>query len=234
MQKIRGGSEGFIGHRCSTIATSRNVETMAEAFHFSAVEIAGLQDRATELWHSEPEAVVEGVSLDGESFDATVLAQHRANFDLWHVEDRARVPGATDAEIVAVKRSIDAINQRRNDLAERCDGLLLEALRGSELQKAEAELNSESPGLMIDRLSILALKIFHTREEIERVGAPEGHAERNRERLGVLTEQRDDLVGCLDRLWGEVLAGRRRFKVYRQLKMYNDPTLNPAVYGKRV
>ena len=83
---------------------------------------------------------------------------------------------------------------------------------------------------MIDRLSILALKIFHTREEIERAGAPEGHAERNRERLRLLTEQRDDLVACLDRLWAEVLAGRRRFKVYRQLKMYNDPTLNPAIY----
>ena len=205
---------------------------MTDAFHFSALEIAGLQNRATKLWHREPDATVEEVRLGGESFAATVLAQHGANFELWHVEDRARVPGATDAEIVAVKRAIDAINQRRNDLAERCDALLLEVLRGSGLPNAEAELHSESPGLMIDRLSILALKIYHTREEIERVGAPEGHAERNRERLQLLAEQRDDLVGCLDRLWAEVLEGRRRFKVYRQLKMYNDPTLNPAVYGK--
>jgi len=203
---------------------------MADTIRFSAIEIAGLQERATELWHRRPDGVVEGVRLEDEPFYATVLAQHRANFDLWHVEDQARMPGATDAEIVAVKREIDAINQRRNDLAERCDGLLLEAVRGAGLPNSEAELHSESPGLMIDRLSILALKIFHTREEMERAGAPEGHAERNRERLRLLEEQRDDLVGCLDRLWAEVLAGRRRFKVYRQMKMYNDPTLNPAIY----
>ncbi len=202
---------------------------MSDSLQFSAVEIARLQERATEVWHREPDGVVEGVH--GESFYVTVLAQHRENYELWHVEDRARVPGATDAEMVAVKRAIDEVNQRRNDLAERCDAMLLDALRGSELPNSGAELHSESPGLMIDRLSILALKIFHTREEIERAGAPEGHAERNRERLSLLVEQRDDLVGCLDRLWAEVLEGRRRFKVYRQLKMYNDPTLNPAIYG---
>ena len=101
---------------------------MSDLLHFSAVEIARLQDRATELWHREPDAV--GVRRDGEPFEATVLAQHRANYELWHVEDRARVPGATDAEIVAVKRAIDEVNQRRNDLAERCDAMLLEALRG--------------------------------------------------------------------------------------------------------
>jgi hypothetical protein len=204
---------------------------MTEPLHFSAVVIARLQDRATELWHAEPDAAVDGILLDSASFEGTVLAQHRANFDLWHVEDRARVPGGTDADIAQAKRAIDTINQRRNDLAEKCDALLLEKLLSSELPSAAAELHSESPGLMIDRLSILALKIFHTREEIERPSAPEGHAERNRERLRQLTEQRGDLVTGLDRLWAEVLAGRRRFKVYRQLKMYNDPTLNPAVYG---
>lgn len=202
---------------------------MSDSLQFSAVAIAGLQERATVLWHEEPGSNPPAA----EAFYGRVLAQHRANFDLWHVEDRARIPGATDAEIVSVKRAIDTINQRRNDLAEECDGLLLEALRGSQLPNPAAELHSESPGLMIDRLSILALKIFHTEEEIDRPNAPAGHAERNRERLATLTEQRDDLVGCLDRLWAEVVAGRRRFKIYRQLKMYNDPALNPAVYGGR-
>jgi hypothetical protein len=93
-------------------------------------------------------------------------------------------------------------------------------------------LHSESPGLVIDRLSILALKIYHTREEAERSDAPAGHAERNRERLGILEEQRADLAACLDALWREALSGTRRFKLYRQLKMYNDPLLNPAIYKK--
>jgi hypothetical protein len=76
------------------------------------------------------------------------------------------------------------------------------------------------------------LKIYHTREEAGREDAPAGHGERNQERLAILTEQRDDLAGCLDSLWRETLEGKRRFKLYRQLKMYNDPSLNPAVYRK--
>jgi hypothetical protein len=92
-------------------------------------------------------------------------------------------------------------------------------------------LHSESPGLMIDRLSILSLKLYHTEQELGRVSAPAGHRERNRERLRVLAEQRADLLLCLEQLWAESLAGTRRFKVYRQLKMYNDPALNPVLYA---
>jgi hypothetical protein len=108
--------------------------------------------------------------------------------------------------------------------------MLLAWLAARGLPNAEAPLNSESPGLMIDRLSILALKMYHTRDEAERRDAPEGHAVRNRERLAVLTEQRADLAMCLDALWEETLKGTRRFKLYRQMKMYNDPDLNPAIY----
>ena len=203
--------------------------------HFSAREIADLHDRSNRLWHqnpaasdsSEPTASSEG----GPSFILTVLAQHRANFDLWHTEDRARAPRATDHDLAQVKHAIDQINQRRNDLTELCDTLLLDALGSAGLPNDSAELHSESPGLMIDRLSILSLKIWHTQEEIGRPDAPAGHAERNRQRLALLTEQRDDLALCLDRLWSQVLAGARRFKLYRQLKMYNDPALNPEMYG---
>ncbi len=196
----------------------------------SAQAIVSLHDHCTQAWHEVdvPEGALKGKS----EWLTQVARQHRANFELWHIEDEARAPGASDADLAAVKRRIDKTNQRRNDLAEALDQALLDALRPQGLPKQEAALNSESPGLMIDRLSILALKIYHTREEAERTDAPAGHVERNRDRLAILEEQRSDLAGCLDALWTETLAGRRRFKLYRQLKMYNDPTLNPAIYGR--
>jgi hypothetical protein len=195
----------------------------------SADAIVELHDRQTAAWHCESSPV------DSSLPDAWLLAvsrQHRANFDLWHIEDEARAPGATEADIANVKRNIDRTNQLRNDLAEELDCVLLRWLEPQQLPDPQAPLNSESPGLMIDRLSILALKIYHTREETSRAGAEPGHAERNLKRLAILEAQRNDLAGCLDQLWRETVAGTRQFKLYRQLKMYNDPSLNPAVYGK--
>ena len=208
----------------------------------SAFKIVELQDRLTRQWHVDPAppdpallnpplATTSGVWV------AFVTHQHRANFDLWHIEDEARVPGASDAALAAVKRRVDSTNQRRNDLAEEIDGILLAWLGTRGLPNPDAPLHSESPGLMIDRLSILALKIFHTREEVDRCSEPEavpaGHAERNRERLAILEQQRDDLAACLDDLWQSTLSGSRRFKLYYQLKMYNEPALNPAIYRNR-
>jgi hypothetical protein len=191
-----------------------------------ALLIARMQDEMTAAMHeTESELAIEA-SADG--LMALAMAQHRANFELWHEEDKARVPGVADAEIARVKRAIDRLNQRRNDLMEKMDGWLIERLEQSEV----APLHSETPGLMIDRLSILALKIYHTRDEAHRESATEAHRQRNVERLALLEEQRDDLAGCLDALWAEVLKGTRRFKLYRQMKMYNDPELNPAVYNR--
>jgi Protein of unknown function (DUF4254) len=195
----------------------------------SSTQVTSLQDRCTDAWHHEAPAVAP--SLTG--FARAVVEQHLANFELWHAEDTARSPQASDQDIAGIKRFIDCANQRRNDLTEQCDVLLLDFLNRQNLPVAGAELHSESPGLILDRLSILSLKLFHTREEIDRPGAPNGHAERNQERLRILTEQRGDLAASLDRLWEQVLHGRRSFKLYRQLKMYNDPALNPAVYRPR-
>jgi hypothetical protein len=193
-------------------------------------DIPALHDQLTMRWHLE---ALELWRPPADVWTSLVAHQHLANFELWHTEDAARTPGATDADLARVKRRIDETNQRRNDLSERIDGMLLASLEDEGLPNAAAPLHSESPGLMIDRLSILALKLFHTREEMERPGAPEGHAERNGERLAILVEQREDLAACLVRLWEETAAGTRRFKLYRQLKMYNDPALNPAVYRNR-
>ena len=202
----------------------------------SADAVVDMHDRLTGLWHKqeidlEPEEDSEDAVIDSVFMDS-VRDQHLANFELWHIEDQARAPRASDRQIADLKRAIDRTNQRRNDLMERCDSVLLAALEGAGLPSPDAELHSESPGLMLDRLSILALKIFHTREEIHRPNAPEGHAQRNRERLALLEMQQQDLAGCLDRLWRKVIGGERRFKVYRQLKMYNDASLNPAVYSR--
>jgi hypothetical protein len=209
---------------------------MEEHVMLSVSGIPALHDRLTLRWHVE--AIETWRPPSGPDPDAAWIAlvarQHLANFELWHTEDAARTPGATDSDLARVKRRIDDTNQRRNDLSEQIDLALLAALDSRSLPNPASPLHSESPGLMIDRLSILALKIFHTREEVERPDSPEGHAERNGERLAILTEQRGDLAQCLVRLWQETLAGTRRFKLYRQLKMYNDPALNPAVYRNPV
>jgi len=193
-----------------------------------ATHIAFLQDQATVDWHAASVASAAASHEAATTLDTFLLAHHRANFDLWHEEDKAREPGATDTCIAQIKHAIDALNQRRNDLVETIDRMLLEA---AGTQTASAPLNSESPGLMIDRLSVLALKLYHTEEEVHRLNASEAHHDKNRARLALLREQRNDLAACLDELWIQVQSGTRRFKLYRQMKMYNDPDLNPAIYS---
>ncbi len=192
-----------------------------------ALQITQMQDALTVALHQVGDAI--DIEARAGGVMALATSQATANFELWHEEDKARAPQVSDAEIVRVKHAIDRLNQRRNDLVEKIDLWLIERLE----QEVSAPLHSETPGLMIDRLSILALKIYHTREEANRASATEEHRARNAGRLALLEEQRSDLASCLDILWAEVLAGTRRFKLYRQMKMYNDPELNPAVYGQK-
>ena len=188
-------------------------------------EFADAQILWTAQWHQASSSPSADTTLR-----TLVEREHRANFDLWHEEDKARDPSATDSEIAAVKRAIDTLNQQRNDLVEAIDDWLLHHLPAS---PASASLHSETPGMMLDRLSILALKLFHTREEAERRDASEEHRSRNADRLLILQEQRSDLVNALHALVEAITAGQKAFKLYRQMKMYNDPELNPRVYGKR-
>jgi hypothetical protein len=208
-----------------------------------ARQIVRTHDLATHQWHdyaphhpdeshAHPHAAnahTQPLVAPEDSLLAAILAQHHANFDLWHQEDLARDMSATAENIATVKHAIDSLNQSRNDLVEKIDETLLNAIPN---QNCAAPLNSEPPGLIIDRLSILALKIYHTREEAQRETATNAHRHRNEYRLAVLEEQRADLADCLDALWKQVLAGERRFKLYRQMKMYNDPQLNPVLYGQ--
>ena len=189
--------------------------------------IIEIHDDFTARWHSEPQAGT------GTGLEALIVEEHRQNFALWHEEDRARAPLASAAEIAQTKRAIDALNQARNDLVEAIDRELLQQLSRSGVELA-GELHSETPGMIIDRLSILSLKIFHTCEQIARKDVASSHVERNRERLKVLLQQRNDLAECLTVLWRDVQSGKKYFKLYRQLKMYNDPELNPEIYTSRV
>ena len=159
-----------------------------------------------------------------------IEANHRFNNLLWDEEDQARRKDVPDSAIAANKRAIDGYNQRRNDAIERIDECLLADLEGV-ARSSDARMSSETAGGMIDRLSILALKVFHMRLQTQRTDAGREHIAACIAKLARLEEQRRDLAACLDRLLAECPAGTAYFKVYRQFKMYNDPTMNPYLYG---
>ncbi len=174
-----------------------------------------------------------------------VEANHRCNSLLWAEEDLARRKRVADAEIAANKRAIDRHNQARNDATERIDEILLlrlglvdAASAGSaaprSLAPPGARLNSETAGSMVDRLSILALKVQAMRAQTLRRDVDAAHRAASAVKLGQLQQQRADLAGCLHALLADAEAGRATFKVYRQFKMYNDPLLNPALVAEQV
>ena len=156
---------------------------------------------------------------------------HESNAAIWSEEDLARRRHAPDAEIAANKRTIDRLNQLRNDLVEQCDETIWALLDGT--MRRASRLNSETPGQMIDRLSILSLKIAAMRLQAERNDVDREHRESCAVRLARLGEQRADLAACFDTLIADCAAGRARFKLYRQFKMYNDPRFNPVLVAER-
>ena len=149
----------------------------------------------------------------------------------WHFEDIIRDPHINPEEALSLKRRIDRSNQDRTDLVEQIDSYFRQKYADMKMQ-ADARLNTESPAWAIDRLSILALKIYHMREQVERTDVDAEHHERCEAKLNILLEQQVDLSAAIDQLLADIEQGRIYMKVYRQMKMYNDPATNPVLYKK--
>ena len=184
----------------------------------------------TVLWHDA--VPIEPV----ERFAPQGMTQwvHYQNYILWHEEDEVRRKDVPDAEIVRGKRAIDRNNQVRSESIEQIDIWIDNVLKTAGINHPEdAEINSESPGSIIDRLSILSLKIFQMEEETRRKDVGDEHLKESGVRLGILREQRSDLAKALDVLFLDLMTGKKRHKVYRQMKMYNDPRFNPAIYKNK-
>ncbi|MEA5113410.1 MAG: DUF4254 domain-containing protein [Geobacteraceae bacterium] len=180
------------------------------------------------FWHDEP----DGCAKAGADLNPLALELCRKNYLLWHEEDKARRTDVDDGVIASVKRKIDVLNQQRNDLIERLDEQIASWLGSKDIPDQSEDFNSETPGSIVDRISILTLKIYHMHEDTMRTDITQEHRERSRQRLDTLRAQRSDLFFALERLLCDYLAGRKKMKIYRQFKMYNDPTLNPELYGK--
>lgn len=149
----------------------------------------------------------------------------------WHLEDIIRDPHIDPIEALSIKRRIDRSNQDRTDLVEQIDSYFRQKY-SDVTPLPDARLNTESPAWAVDRLSILALKIYHMREQTQRTDATEEHKARCQAKLNVLLEQQKDLSLAIDQLLEDIQEGRKYMKVYRQMKMYNDPATNPVLYKK--
>jgi hypothetical protein len=150
----------------------------------------------------------------------------------WHLEDIIRDPAIDPVKALEIKRTIDKSNQDRTDLVELIDSYFLTQYKGVQVLE-NASINTESPAWAIDRLSILALKIFHMQEEVNRTDVDKVHHEAVVKKLNILLEQRTDLSSAIDQLLEDIESGKKYMKVYKQMKMYNDPSLNPVLYGKK-
>ena len=191
-------------------------------------EITALHEAMVARWHETD------VDIPYDGFLAIVCRQFGYNFLLWHEEDIARGTDVPDAHIAKVKRNIDRYNQLRNDWIEKIDDYISDQLAAQQVEPAtDARLNSETTGSVIDRLSILTLRIYHMQEQLERTDASPEHFTSVERKLAICFAQHDDLTSSLAELIEDVFSGRKRHKIYRQLKMYNDPTLNPYIYKAR-
>ena len=188
-------------------------------------QVTQLHRNTVVRWHEQD------VDNPHEDLLAIVCQQHSFNFLLWHEEDVARSPDVGDVRVAQVKRAIDNYNQTRNDWIEKIDDWITEQLTANGVEPdSSAKLNTETPGSVIDRLSILSLRIYHLEEQARRTDVTDEHIESVKQKLAICFLQHDDLSNSLRELLADISAGKKRHKTYRQFKMYNDPTLNPYLY----
>lgn len=185
-------------------------------------DILSLQDASIGDWYQN------GVRVVGTGVLELILENHAFNFKLWLAEDKARRDDKGFEFVYNAKREIDSCNQQRNNKMEEIDAWLFANL--SPAPVAECKLNSETPGMIIDRLSILSLKLYHMRRQAERVEVGEDHQRECAAKVEIILLQKQYLAECLADFLEEIVARTRTFKVYRQFKMYNDPKLNPQLY----
>ncbi len=166
------------------------------------------------------------------SLEAILFDKNWVDAVQWHLEDIIRDPAIDPVEALELKRRIDRSNQVRTDMVEELDSWFRDRF-ADVTPDPDATFNTESPAWALDRLSILALKIWHMREQTLRDDASPEHLQKCQAKLDILLQQRDDLTTAIDQLLDEIAAGRKYMKVYRQMKMYNDPATNPVLYGKK-
>lgn len=198
-----------------------------------ASKALGIFEEATRDYHKDDsvDALSRSPYMAG-SIEGILYEKNRIDAVQWHLEDIIRDPDIDPRRALEIKRRIDRLNQERTDMVESLDSYFLEHY--SDVAVAEgATVNTESPAWAIDRLSILVLKIWHMREQASRTDSGDAQRRRAAERLAVLEEQRRDLSGAIDALLEDISAGRKYMKVYRQMKLYNDPETNPVLYGKK-
>jgi hypothetical protein len=178
--------------------------------------------------HDDVDAVLKNPFQAG-SFEALLYHKNWIDTVQWHLEDIIRKPEINPTEGIAIKRRIDKSNQDRTDMVEKVDDQFLGKF-GKIIPKAGARMNSETPAWLLDRMSILMLKIYHMKEQTMRTDVGAEHIAKCEAKLSVLMEQREDMRQAYDELIEDIETGNRKFKVYRQMKMYNDSSLNPMLY----
>ncbi|KIO43143.1 DUF4254 domain-containing protein [Sanguibacteroides justesenii] len=189
-------------------------------------------DDATHAYHLVGEVEAKVVNpYDEKNIAYHLYVKNWTDAIQWHLEDIIRDPDIVPEEALRIKRRIDVLNQIRTDIVEKIDDWFLAKYKDVKTGP-DAVLNTESPAWALDRLSILALKIYHMEQEVERRDVSSVHVERCRFKLDVLKCQRQDLIVAIDQLLADIESGRKYMKVYRQMKMYNDPMLNPVLYKK--